>query len=186
MRTTLLTLLICTPVLATAQPAAPSPDALRVKQGLCTASSPLSDNTPQRWNGWGPDVTNTRFQPAAAGGITAADVPRLRLKWAYGLPNEQHAARTVADQARDRWREQQVMTDLLAQPAHVLRHRHGVDHRRRRHFEAQPNPPVRGASPSRCLTRERRAAQPTARARATAPSCVYWRKGTHCGFRPQL
>jgi polyvinyl alcohol dehydrogenase (cytochrome) len=89
MRTTFLTLLLCTPVLATAQPAAPNPAELRIEQGLCTASAPLNDSTPQRWNGWGPGVTNTRFQPAEAGGITVADVPRLRLKWAYGLPNEQ-------------------------------------------------------------------------------------------------
>src|SRR5690606_28004411 len=52
---------------------------------------PLSDTSPARWNGWGPTVTNTRFQPAEAGGITVDDVPRLRLQWAYGLPNEQQA-----------------------------------------------------------------------------------------------
>src|SRR5690349_12294326 len=39
------------------------------------------------WNGWSPDATNTRFQPAKAAGITAAQVPNLRLKWAFGLPN---------------------------------------------------------------------------------------------------
>ena len=36
------------------------------------------------WNGWGPDATNTRFQKA--GGLSAADVPRLTLKWAFGFP----------------------------------------------------------------------------------------------------
>jgi polyvinyl alcohol dehydrogenase (cytochrome) len=89
MRTTLLTLVLCAPMLAIAQPAAPNADDLRIDEGLCSASAPLRDSSPQRWNGWGPGVTNTRFQPAEAGGITAADVPRLRLKWAYGLPNEQ-------------------------------------------------------------------------------------------------
>lgn len=39
------------------------------------------------WNGWGVDLSNTRFQPAAAAGIAAADVGRLRLKWAFGFPN---------------------------------------------------------------------------------------------------
>jgi polyvinyl alcohol dehydrogenase (cytochrome) len=29
---------------------------------------------------------NTRFQPAAAAQLTAADVPRLKLKWAFGYP----------------------------------------------------------------------------------------------------
>jgi polyvinyl alcohol dehydrogenase (cytochrome) len=76
---------------AAAQPAEPpSPDALRVTEGLCSASAPLADNGP-RWNGWGPDVTNTRFQPAAAGGITVDNIPNLKLKWAYGLPREQQA-----------------------------------------------------------------------------------------------
>jgi polyvinyl alcohol dehydrogenase (cytochrome) len=38
------------------------------------------------WNGWGNDNGNTRFQPAAAARLTAADVPRLKLKWAFGFP----------------------------------------------------------------------------------------------------
>src|SRR2546423_3584815 len=38
------------------------------------------------WNGWGGTVTNTRFVPADKGGISAPLVPRLKLKWAFGLP----------------------------------------------------------------------------------------------------
>ncbi len=38
------------------------------------------------WNGWGNDGGNTRFQTAAAAGLTAANVPRLKLKWAFGFP----------------------------------------------------------------------------------------------------
>jgi polyvinyl alcohol dehydrogenase (cytochrome) len=38
------------------------------------------------WNGWSADASNTRFQPAAAAGLTAAQVPRLKLKWAFGFP----------------------------------------------------------------------------------------------------
>jgi len=38
------------------------------------------------WNGWGADLTNARMQSAKAAGLTAADVPRLKLKWAFGLP----------------------------------------------------------------------------------------------------
>ncbi|MGQ0733294.1 MAG: outer membrane protein assembly factor BamB family protein [Acidobacteriota bacterium] len=38
------------------------------------------------WNGWSPTPNNTRFQPGATAGITAADVPKLKLKWAFGLP----------------------------------------------------------------------------------------------------
>jgi polyvinyl alcohol dehydrogenase (cytochrome) len=38
------------------------------------------------WNGWGNDGANTRFQSATAARLTAADVPRLKLKWAFGFP----------------------------------------------------------------------------------------------------
>ncbi len=38
---------------------------------------------PSGWNGWGHDPGNTRFQPEA--GLSAADVPRLKLKWAIGM-----------------------------------------------------------------------------------------------------
>ena len=38
------------------------------------------------WNGWGVDAHNTRFQTAAGAGITAAQIPNLKLKWAFGFP----------------------------------------------------------------------------------------------------
>jgi polyvinyl alcohol dehydrogenase (cytochrome) len=38
------------------------------------------------WNGWSAKVDNARFQTAAGAGLTAAAVPRLKLKWAFGLP----------------------------------------------------------------------------------------------------
>jgi polyvinyl alcohol dehydrogenase (cytochrome) len=38
------------------------------------------------WNGWGADLANDRFQPAKAAGLTAADLPKLKLKWAFGFP----------------------------------------------------------------------------------------------------
>jgi polyvinyl alcohol dehydrogenase (cytochrome) len=38
------------------------------------------------WNGWGADMGNTRFQRAKAAGLTAAQVPNLKLKWAFGVP----------------------------------------------------------------------------------------------------
>ena len=37
------------------------------------------------WNGWGGGVTNTRYQTADKGGLSAAMVPRLKLKWAFGF-----------------------------------------------------------------------------------------------------
>src|SRR5206468_3257461 len=43
------------------------------------------------WNGWGAGLGNSRFQSAASAGITAADVPNLRLKWAFGFPSGRSA-----------------------------------------------------------------------------------------------
>jgi polyvinyl alcohol dehydrogenase (cytochrome) len=52
--------------------------------GRCAAaSSPLSLDGPS-FNGWGANLENWRFQPAP--GLTAGDLPRLELKWAFGLP----------------------------------------------------------------------------------------------------
>src|SRR5262245_12223243 len=54
---------------------------------LCTSNPPMTDPAASPgWNGWGNDNANTRFQPAAAARLTAADVPRLKLKWAFGYP----------------------------------------------------------------------------------------------------
>jgi polyvinyl alcohol dehydrogenase (cytochrome) len=39
------------------------------------------------WNGWGVDLVNSRFQPAKAAGMTAQDIPNLKLAWAFGFPN---------------------------------------------------------------------------------------------------
>jgi polyvinyl alcohol dehydrogenase (cytochrome) len=38
------------------------------------------------WNGWGVDNTNTRFQPQP--GLAAADVPKLKVKWAVGFAGQ--------------------------------------------------------------------------------------------------
>jgi polyvinyl alcohol dehydrogenase (cytochrome) len=39
------------------------------------------------WNGWGNGPANTRYQSKLQGGLTAADLPRLELKWAYAYVN---------------------------------------------------------------------------------------------------
>lgn len=56
----------------------------RLMPNRCTAASLGNVSTMPAWNGWGPDATNARFQKAA--GLSAADVPRLALKWAFGFP----------------------------------------------------------------------------------------------------
>ena len=43
------------------------------------------------WNGWGVDATQRRFQPADMAGLSAEDVPRLKLKWAFGFPGATRA-----------------------------------------------------------------------------------------------
>ena len=47
--------------------------------------------TGPRWNGWGVDLTNSRFQPAKMAGLTKAQIPRLKLKWAFGYPGAHSA-----------------------------------------------------------------------------------------------
>jgi polyvinyl alcohol dehydrogenase (cytochrome) len=41
-----------------------------------------------RWNGWGVNTANTRYQDGSMAGIGEKDVPRLKLKWAFGFPGE--------------------------------------------------------------------------------------------------
>ena len=58
----------------------------------CPSNPPLEKTAKlPAWNGWGADVQNTRFQSAKAAGLTAADIPHLKLKWAFGLPNSTSA-----------------------------------------------------------------------------------------------
>jgi polyvinyl alcohol dehydrogenase (cytochrome) len=50
------------------------------------------------WNGWGVTTSNARFQDAALAGFAAADVPRLKLKWAFAFPGDlqSNAQATIA------------------------------------------------------------------------------------------
>src|SRR6266567_1208173 len=62
------------------------PAVLPEMKGFCTpGAQPKAAGS--SWNGWGVDEKNTRYQPAKAAGLTAAQVPQLRLKWAFGFPN---------------------------------------------------------------------------------------------------
>jgi polyvinyl alcohol dehydrogenase (cytochrome) len=81
---------ICVPRLSWG--ATPSPPAVAapddIETNLCTEQLVMGD--PQAnpsWNGWGNGPANTRFQPEAQGKLTAADLPRLQLKWAFGFSN---------------------------------------------------------------------------------------------------
>jgi polyvinyl alcohol dehydrogenase (cytochrome) len=56
------------------------------QSAYCTATgNPASDTQGPSWNGFGAGPANARFQSAEAAGLGLADVPKLRLKWAFSL-----------------------------------------------------------------------------------------------------
>src|ERR1700694_601940 len=60
----------------------------KLMKNQCSSNPPLGDiSAKSSWNGWGNDATtNARFQNAKAAGLSAAQVPQLKLKWAFGFP----------------------------------------------------------------------------------------------------
>lgn len=44
-----------------------------------------------RWNGWGPDPSNSHSQSAEMAGLAANAVPTLKLKWSFGFPDSTSA-----------------------------------------------------------------------------------------------
>jgi polyvinyl alcohol dehydrogenase (cytochrome) len=57
-------------------------------QTMCKTGGEFNPLAGPRWNAWGVNTSNTRYQDAAMAGLAAADVPRLRVKWAFGFPGE--------------------------------------------------------------------------------------------------
>ncbi len=55
--------------------------------------SSIDLSTPDQWNGWGRTETQARFQPHP--GFSAADVPRLKLKWAFAYSSSRNGQATV-------------------------------------------------------------------------------------------
>ncbi len=71
----------------------------KLMQNQCPGNSPIGNlSAKPLWNGWGNDISNDRFQPAKAAGLTAEQVPNLKLKWAFGFPgaDEVYGQPTVA------------------------------------------------------------------------------------------
>jgi len=56
------------------------------KSAYCSTASTGDPLAGSAWNGFGGDSHNTRFQPAAAAGLSPTAVPSLKLKWAFGFP----------------------------------------------------------------------------------------------------
>jgi polyvinyl alcohol dehydrogenase (cytochrome) len=59
------------------------------EEAFCKQTVPFTD--PFRaghWNGWGADLANSRYQSSEAAGLSASDIPKLKLKWAFGFPGD--------------------------------------------------------------------------------------------------
>ncbi|HME06890.1 MAG TPA: cytochrome c, partial [Bryobacteraceae bacterium] len=63
------------------------------QQAFCSGAKtwPADPLAGPHWNGWGAGADNHRFQPAAMAGLTAGDVPKLKLAWAFGIPGSLRA-----------------------------------------------------------------------------------------------
>ena len=57
--------------------------------GKCSAPAPAFSPGEGDWNGWGGDAANSHFQRDP--GLAASDVPRLKLKWAFGFGKDPRA-----------------------------------------------------------------------------------------------
>lgn len=54
----------------------------------CTNHAPIKDLTSlPSWNGWSPDLENTRMQTTDGARLSPAAVRRMKLKWAFGVPS---------------------------------------------------------------------------------------------------
>ena len=56
--------------------------------GAVAFANPLNE---PHWNGWGVDPSQHRFQPADMARLSASDLPRLKLKWAFGFSGARRA-----------------------------------------------------------------------------------------------
>jgi polyvinyl alcohol dehydrogenase (cytochrome) len=66
----------------------------RSTDNACTGDTAASFVTPlerPNWNGWGGNLAQHRFQPAAMAQLPANQVPRLKLKWSFGFPGANRA-----------------------------------------------------------------------------------------------
>src|SRR5262249_3660058 len=62
-------------------------DITGASMGRCAAAKPIVDPDGSPWPAWAPSLANNRFQSSERAGLTAAQVPKLSLKWAFGFPD---------------------------------------------------------------------------------------------------
>jgi len=57
-------------------------------EAFCSGGTPSFADpfTKPHWNGWGANLEQHRFQPAEMAQLSADQVPKLKLKWAFGFP----------------------------------------------------------------------------------------------------
>lgn len=60
-------------------------------RAACPDSPALDPLAGPRWIGWGADLSNARYQRGDLAGMNADSVPRLRLRWAFGVPDADRA-----------------------------------------------------------------------------------------------
>ena len=77
---------------------APPQAAMCTASGRSGSTETFNPNAGPRWTGWGQNTSNTRFQDSAGAGLTASDVPKLKLKWAFAFPGDlqSYAQSTIA------------------------------------------------------------------------------------------
>jgi polyvinyl alcohol dehydrogenase (cytochrome) len=64
-------------------------DATPPASAFCKADRPIMPaTTGANWNGWSAGADNMRFQSAKSAGLSAAQVGRLELKWAFGFAGD--------------------------------------------------------------------------------------------------
>src|SRR5437763_15022523 len=70
-------------------PAGVTEGPLKDQTNACPANARLGNlDASPIWSGWGGArnaTNNARFQAKAGAGLTAADVPKLNLKWSFGI-----------------------------------------------------------------------------------------------------
>ena len=80
-----------------------------------SAAVTLTDPTNgPHWNGWGVDPSQSRFQPADMAQLAQEDVPRLKLKWAFGVPGAVFAPCATDCDRRPNIRWKSVRNGLFA------------------------------------------------------------------------
>jgi polyvinyl alcohol dehydrogenase (cytochrome) len=58
------------------------------QSAMCPTATFAKPLSARNWNGWGDNTSNTRFQDGTTAGVTAANAPRLKVKWAFGFPGD--------------------------------------------------------------------------------------------------